>query len=281
MSEVIGFCRFSFWGKSDYKYTPETEAEAIEQLYDTKGIEDRFFLFENVCLKTLDNQTDQNFRFVVITSSTMPKPYQMRLMELAKTRPYLKIVIETRNDLNEIIRNELSQFYDDFSVKPVDTLQFRLDDDDGVASGYIAALKLHSKRFLPPNGILSYPNGLVLFAEDRTFNALRVHQPMNAQGLARKDPNRTIFEMAHFRVSANFPSLSFPKRPMYLQVYHNTNDTHAARDKNITKLMKANPNFGSEEHEEMIQKILNVHFSGFDPRESLTQHYATQKKDPK
>ena len=272
---------FFVWGKSDYKYTPVTEAEAIEHLYDTKRIEDRFFLFENVCLKTLDNQTNQYFRFVVITSSLMPKPYQMRLMELAKTRPYLKIVIETRNDLNEIIRNELSQFYDDFSVKPADTVQFRLDDDDGVASGYIAALKLHSRRFLPPNGIISYPNGLVLFAEDGAFRAFRAHQPMTAQGLARKDPNRTILEMAHFRVSANLPTLSFPKIPMYFQVYHNTNDTHAARDKNITKLMKTSPNFGSEGHEEMIQKILNVHFSGFDPREKLTQHYAIQKKDPK
>ena len=93
MSEVIGFCRFSFWGKSDYKYTPETEAEAIEHLYNTTRIADRFFLFENVLLTTLDNQTNQYFRFVVITSSLMPKPYQMRLMELAKTRPYLKIVI--------------------------------------------------------------------------------------------------------------------------------------------------------------------------------------------
>lgn len=274
MTEIIGFCRFSFWGKSDYKNTPESEAEALNVLYCETRLNARFFLFENVCLASLDNQTDKNFRFVVITSTLMPLKYQKRLIDLAKSRSFMKVVVASDTDLNATVRNELERFYDDFSVKPDDTVQFRLDDDDGLAQGYIATLRLHSKRFCPPNGIISYTTGLVLFAQNNAFHALKIHQPFLALGIARRDANRTIFEMAHFRVGANFPAITFPKRPMYFQVFHTTNDTHAAQDKNLIRMKKSNPNFGSDEHEDMIKRIMSMHFAGLDPRKSLTKYFS-------
>ena len=91
---IVGLCRFSFLSddRGGWKSAPSDVAAARRSLFATKRMETRFRLFERYTLPGIRNQTDDDFRFLMLTSTDMPKAYHDRLMDLAADDFRIKVL---------------------------------------------------------------------------------------------------------------------------------------------------------------------------------------------
>ncbi|HLQ19156.1 MAG TPA: glycosyltransferase, partial [Tabrizicola sp.] len=62
--QIYGHIRFSFYGFTDTREHPDEDGAALARLYDETRMARRFFLFENLTLPSLINQTDPGFTTV-------------------------------------------------------------------------------------------------------------------------------------------------------------------------------------------------------------------------
>ena len=111
-------------------------------------------------------------------------------------------------------------------------MHFRLDDDDALATSFIARLRRLS-RDLPGSTHFSFPKGIMLFPSQpggtEGVSLIRT-EPLTAIGLAYvSDASflRNPFSMAHRQVWRDWPVLSDPTFPAYIRTLHFDNDTAA------------------------------------------------------
>lgn len=110
MSErIVGFCRFSFWGRSDWGVyagtKPGTAAEekalqrSLATLYDEARLAFRFRSFERLTLASLVAQKNRDFLFVVLSSKAMPAVWRQRLRALCAGQPQIRLVFSEERDV--------------------------------------------------------------------------------------------------------------------------------------------------------------------------------------
>ena len=148
---IYGHIRFSFYGVTDTRAKPDSDGSTLARLYDETRMARRFFLFENITLPSLVNQTDRDFRTVIMSSTVMPDPYKERLTALARRLPGAVVEFSpyTRGD----------RAFQKFMVEASgykgrgQSVHFRLDDDDAVSVNYIARLREISRVLSPSTHI--------------------------------------------------------------------------------------------------------------------------------
>ena len=102
----------------------------IVQLYEEPYFSDRFNIFENITLKSFENQTNKDFTLLVYHTNLIPADKKRLFDELEEKYSFMRNVYV--NDTNLIIP-------DDLKTNPLFT--FRIDNDDGIASDFIHKLK--------------------------------------------------------------------------------------------------------------------------------------------
>ncbi len=75
---IYGHIRFSFYGVTDTRAKPDSDGSTLARLYDETRMARRFFLFENITLPSLVNQTDRDFRTVIMSSTVIPRSASVR-----------------------------------------------------------------------------------------------------------------------------------------------------------------------------------------------------------
>ncbi|MEM8850031.1 MAG: glycosyltransferase [Pseudomonadota bacterium] len=133
----LGICRFSFVGRGDWtawrRGRSPDRLEIARQLYDMARMERRFWTLENLLLPSLLGQTQEEWRLVLLTSDLMPQAMQNRL-RAAASDPRVEIEVSSAEDVNGAIVPVIERL----GLK--DAVQFRVDDDDCLARGYVARL---------------------------------------------------------------------------------------------------------------------------------------------
>lgn len=222
MSErIVGFCRFSFWGRSDWGVyagtRPGSGAEArarersLASLYDDARLEFRFRSFESLTLPSLAAQENRDFTFVVLSSTAMPAPWRSRLATICAPFRWIRLVFSDRHDVGLALAPVLDELSSGETVRLV---QFRLDDDDCVCIDYIDRLAraAHAMRDYRAFAF-SLPRALMLAryagSVPHRYEYLR---PFHAAGAALRAPQggRSIFAFGHFALARRFPSLTDP-----------------------------------------------------------------------
>lgn len=203
-------------------------------------------------LPSLDAQTDKNFVIYLITSDIMPEKYHEKLHSLTAGKDYIKVIRTGETDLNKVIEPIL--------LGRTDLFQFRLDDDDAIASHYIKTVR-ENLKFIPPNGILTFPHGLVVFSEKGKIKIAPQYHRMLAIGLGRRHAIRNIYAMSHLRVDQNFPTLSLPMRGMYIHNLHTHNDTQANQAKFVENFLKSNRGAFLKDAQDRVDLELQKGFS--------------------
>ena len=268
---IYGHIRFSFYGTTDTRLKPDQEGTALAQLYDETRMARRFFLFENLTLPSLINQTDRDFRTVIMSSTVMPDRFKERLSTLAARLPGAVV------EFSQHQRGDLA--FQKFMVEAAghkgrDTsVHFRLDDDDALSITYIARLREIS-RILSPSTHITFPTGLLLFpaSPDAPVGVSMVQQHfLAAMGLATVNGGRfqkNPFQMMHGNVWTRWPVVSDPRFYSHIRTQHFDNDTVARQDKIIGALQRERTSRRGRRHAANIDRALAIAFPWID-RETL------------
>jgi hypothetical protein len=232
--DIYCHIRFSFFGQTDTRLKPEDHDAAQVQLYNETRMARRFFLFENLTLPSLRAQTDRDFKIVIMSSDIMPERFKDRLRAITAQDGNVILDFSTRRNGAFAFRQHIEDSLGAGFYKTA--VHFRLDDDDALASNYIARLRAVSYG-LSVGTHVTFPTGLTLFPAQAggSVGAVFPHrQLLIGLGLAiicgasfRKNP----FQMMHGNVWQRWPVVSDPTFNAYIRTHHHDNDTLEAQDR--------------------------------------------------
>ncbi|MDZ7711181.1 MAG: glycosyltransferase [Roseovarius sp.] len=231
---VIGLCRFSYPALGGFKRMHETVAEREAYLYAPERMALRFAHFESLTLPSIAAQTNGDFTFLVVTGESLPEPWRTRLHDLAADVPQMRIVpmapMRHRDAMRLAIKEALGE-------DETESIQFRLDDDDAVAVGFVQSLRWFERntrrmRRAWRNVAFEYNRGYAVRLSEHGIEAEAVQTHFWACGLAvlfRPGDPKTVMNYGHHKLHHEMPTLINPEARMYLRALHGDNDTGDAQ----------------------------------------------------
>jgi hypothetical protein len=221
---IAGLCRFSFLSE-DGGGGWKTAAEA---LFDDARLETRFRLFERYTLPSIRGQTDGDFRFIVLTSSEMPKPQRDRLMDITSGDRAIKVLPLPVQKVEKAIKAAFRQEFGRADPQ----VSFRVDDDDGLSVNFVRRLReAAGARGLGDPFYVSFGRGIVVMHEgDRVAWASECAYPFFSAGMAlvaSKAQRRYVYSFGHLKCHRRFDGLVLSGAPAFIRCLHGHNDGKA------------------------------------------------------
>lgn len=213
MNAVVGFCRFSFLGPGDWvRYrNPEDDippadllAAARSELYDPTRLAKRFRTFEQITLPSVKGQTERDFTFHVITSAALPEPWLSRLQRLCAGVETIRLTVADSVVLADVTQPIL----DDLQSQHGHVLQFRLDDDDAIATHFVQLVHEHGRRMqgIPTFG-MTFTEGLMVgtYPDEPVWQA-KYSRPFQscASIIKFEKSHKCIVDVPHFSIRHQF-----------------------------------------------------------------------------
>lgn len=264
---IYGHIRFSFYGVTDTRERPDDDGAALARLYDETRMARRFFLFENLTLPSLIQQTDRGFKTVLLSSDVMPDRFKDRLSRLAERLPGAVVEFSPHRHGGKAFHKfvvEASGFKSRGS-----SVHFRLDDDDAVSVNYISRLR-HISRVLSPSTHITFPTGIFLFPAwpEAPDGVSMVQQRfLTAIGLATVNGggfHKNPYQMMHGNVWTRWPVVSDPSFHSHIRTQHFNNDTAARQDKILGALQRERNSRRGRRHAAEVQRALDKSFPWID-----------------
>lgn len=119
-----------------------TTTKNNEKVLTEEWLEERFDLFENYCLSSVKNQTNQNFKWLVFFDTNTPEFYKQKVEEYRRSyENFLPFFIDGMNNfLPEILKN----------IKELDSEKYiitsRLDNDDCIHENYTEVIQSYFEK---------------------------------------------------------------------------------------------------------------------------------------
>ncbi|MGL4235325.1 glycosyltransferase [Tabrizicola sp.] len=268
---IYGHIRFSFYGVTDTRLRPDEDGTAFAKLYDETRMARRFFLFENLTLPSLVNQTDRDFKTIIMSSEVMPDRFKERLTAIMKPLPGSMVEFSPyqRSD------KAFGKFMTDAAGYKgrSSSVHFRLDDDDAVSVNYIARLRALSAG-LSPSTHITFPTGIFLFpaGPDEPVGVSMIQQRfLTAIGLATVNGGnfqKNPFQMMHGNVWTRWPVVSDPSFAAHIRTQHFENDTVARQDRILGALQRERGSRRGKRYAAEVDRVLATSFP-FLNRETL------------
>lgn len=268
-SDIFGYMRFSYLGRSDAKLARSTDdlEQRKQVLYDPERLEERFYFFEKICLPSLRWQTDKDFRFTIFTSPELPRKYKKQLARSVRDIPQIEIVYDRNPVLNRAIDSWIKK---QDIVHNRRTLHFRLDDDDALASDFIATLRRQMAN-VPDHALITRPSGVLLVDTAEGPELLAKFEPNIAIGFAIVNPPghiRNPYNLKHGAHYRTVPALSLPGPLAYIHTAHAQSDTIAAQWRKINHARGEHALYFGDKPRRFKQAI-ERHFGGCKPSHFL------------
>lgn len=260
-NEIVGVCRFSFLGRGGFANAKLSVAQLVDLLFDPKRLEERFAMFETICLPSLAAQTDQNFRLIVLTSEALPPDALDRLAGLSRQYRFLRIAaLPPGGPLMSTRRAYRKGWQDgtDFVTG------FRIDDDDAVACDYIARTRVLADRAIADGWAtleapvaIAFHRGIYIDMNNRSepYFDFRETAPLGLASamVTAADSQVNIFRWNHRRLAAHVRCITDPTDQMFLRTLHGSNDS----DRSVPP--------GAEAMEKGPTRAILKHRFGVDP----------------
>ncbi|WP_238368189.1 glycosyltransferase [Mesobacterium pallidum] len=252
---VFGLCRFSYPAEGGFQVEHDDLGTRRAYLYDPARMEERFRLFEHLCLPGIAAQTDGDFTLGIVVDECLPEAYMARLLDVTEPVPQC-VVMPTPPWQNhrEVMRDALTALRGGTDTA---CLQFRHDDDDAVNIRFVEKLRemaADCPGLLERHRIVGFDFNTGIQARiDAGGIALR-RDVYPQIGLAlgvhlRKGERRSIFNFSHNKLARNIPVLSDPAPDMWLRGYNDFNDSRSGKNVSREKLSPATP-----EDEEILRR---------------------------
>jgi len=220
--QVIGLCRFSYAGFGGYRRTHDSIEERCAFLYQDDRIEERFRFFEAITLPGIRAQTDPDFTFVVLTSDNLPDHHYLRLKMLLDDIPQAKLLqlppMDHRAAMAEAILPEVD-------LKHGPSIQFRLDDDDGVHVRFVEKLRIARMDaqviFERKNKVaIDFTQGYTATLDKTGIKVTRVSTNLWTPALAiilRGYSKDTVMHHPHHVLNRQMTVISYAGEPMFIR----------------------------------------------------------------
>jgi hypothetical protein len=228
--QVIGLCRFSYPAIGGFQVVHPDIAARTAYLYAPDRMEDRFAAFETLTLPALRGQTDGDFTFVVVVGDSMPAVYRERLDALLADMPQAVISAHPPRRHRKIMQHAVN------AVRRFDgdpCLQFRMDDDDAVASVYVERLRqaagdVRKLAARHPQIAIDFNQGYIVRPGPLGLKAAPSTQSYTAAALAimlRPKNRLSVMNFAHARVARNMPTVTMTGEDMSIRGHNDHNDS--------------------------------------------------------
>lgn len=223
----IGQTRFSLyipkskaWNVSNF-----TEEEYIAHLFSDDRMSVRAKIFAEISVPLMAEMKKHfDFRHIVSYSSILPEKWKVILFELAKKYPFLYLCEVDSHDENPVSSV--------LKGKPDGSVAFyRLDDDDLLAVDYLDNLAKYNKPAYK-NMAVSFGKGIIGLYENNGYSDFRdavQKYPSMGQAYIGFWQNGSL-ELpplySHHDLDQNIPVIVDSMNVMYLQTYHQQQDTN-------------------------------------------------------
>jgi hypothetical protein len=236
LNRIAGVLRFSYPAKEGFELSRLPEDEVLATLYDEDRLARRFRLLETVTLPSLAAQTDGDFALAILAGDTLPAPHRTRLEELAARHPFLRVLFLPRRgalpSAKDAYRDALRHWGD---APCTHVTGFRIDDDDAVATDYVARTRdlahrlLHAGLAGEPTAI-GFTRGLYWDTNDpaRPFHDVREDRALGLASAMITTPDlpTCIYRFNHRKLGCFVPTQLVPTdEPMFLCTLHGHNDS--------------------------------------------------------
>jgi len=234
--QFIFMMRYSYFGRSDWR-SPVSQNPG--ELFSRDRLAHRFNLFEKVALQSLADQTDKDFKLLLLSSEGLPERHKTLLRDVTADKlgsDRVHLMFEDPDMAGTRFRRYLKTNLNDTHM----TSQIVLDDDDAVATNYVEVLRreaLTATALFQPgqeHTYVSFPKGVTANFGD---NGVQVHHrtsPFTALGLALISPTmakRNAYFIAHKRIARRHPvRMIYSQAPMYIRSLHGMNDSRGLFD---------------------------------------------------
>lgn len=228
---IVGLIRFSYPCLGGFQTKYDSEEQKLETLFSPERMEERFRIFEFLCLHTLKNQTDKDFTIGILIGESMPQEYVNRLQVMLEgfeqatliTLPimqYRAAMIEAYKRLD--------------SRESGHRIEFRLDDDDAVSYLYIQRLREHipALKLLGVNDTpvsLAFMKGILVRKEAQENELVPYISTLpTSVGLAVYTPvswGQTIYHFLHQRINLKMSIIGKCDEFMFIRTLHGSNDS--------------------------------------------------------
>jgi hypothetical protein len=233
--QVLGLCRFSVPSTGAFQVEHESIEERRAFLYDPARLAMRFTWFEHVNLPGIEAQKDPAFTYVVLVGEDLPEPWRARMESLAARIPQL--VIENAPPIHHRVAcaDALSRHVDpDAEV----VIQFRQDDDDGVATDFVQRLRRDYRKssgLFKQHGLmaLDYNLGINLHDKGGTLTLVpRYHSFLGAAFAVctRPGDGNYVLDFYHNIIWQQMAAVTFPDSYMWVRGSHGSNDSGKVAD---------------------------------------------------
>ncbi|MEM7488056.1 MAG: glycosyltransferase [Pseudomonadota bacterium] len=233
-NRILGVMRFSYPASEGFAVSRLSEAALEAHLYDAARLETRFRYLETIAIPSLAAQTDPDFLCVLLAGASLPGPHRRRLRDLADGHPFLKAVFLDRMGAFAAAKRAFRRGLDHWD-DVTHVTGFRMDDDDAVATDYVARTRDLADRLLAA-GLAQGPTAIAfargtywdLHDPAQPFHDFREAQPL---GLAcamttTADLPTCIYRYNHRRLASHVPTHMVPgDAPMFLRTLHGHNDS--------------------------------------------------------
>lgn len=223
----IGQTRFSLYTpKSNaWNISNFTEEEYINHLFSDERMSVRMKIFSEASIPLMDNmKKNYNFHHIVSYSSILPQKWKDELIALQKKYPFLYLHeadTASENPLHSILKGK----------QEGSVAFFRLDDDDLLAVDYLDYLAKYNYPAYK-NMAVSFGKGIAAFYKQNTYIDFRdVVQKYPSMGQAYIGHwSGKSLELppiySHHDLEQNIPVIVDSRKIMYLQTYHEQQDSH-------------------------------------------------------
>ncbi len=231
--QVVGLCRWSYPSQvGAFKNKGRSLEDLREELYNARRLDVRMFFMEHLVLPSLRQQIDKDFSLILMLGDQLPDPWRSKLLNLIDDVPQVKPVFlpEGQNHMDTCKEVMLAERDHDADV----TVEFRLDDDDAVAAGFVQELRRNFRALRPIYRdntcvALDYSRGFLMRCEnDGTIGYEPVEARLWTPALALYMPpghKRSLLNYPHMRTWRTMPVLTLNKKPMFVRGAHEGNDS--------------------------------------------------------
>lgn len=230
--QIVFQMRYSYFGFSAWQSAASRDPG---QLFDPGRLAQRAYFAEHLALKSLQDQVDEDFRLVVVSSDQMPAAEQKRLTEMCNDmlgEDRVDVLFRPYGRVHKWFRRYMAS-----SVRAKHAMQVVLDDDDALANDFTEVMRKEGhfalSQFEGPDDyvFLSQPRGMsAVFGADGVTMMHRYSEYTNL-GLALLGPRvqaLTPFGTAHKRIARRHPTRLISRlKPAYIRAVHGLNDSQA------------------------------------------------------
>jgi hypothetical protein len=232
LPKILITTRFSYFGISSWKSDFSTDPE---MLFEENRLKQRLWLFENITIPSLVQQTDQDFHHFILSSKLMPKWARLALTELCEKH---------LNDARYTLRfapagpaRKFQRFMIGDLTGAVDrpVAQVILDDDDALSSDFISKLKSKLLEIKEELGLdleslpyfLTFPKGYALGLTTAETTLWHQTYPFINLGLTMigSAEQRNILGISHRKAPKRFGFTHYNDQPMYVRGLNDANDS--------------------------------------------------------